>query len=344
MRHVIALIWPRWAFFAIGLIDYIIFATVFCYSQRLALSMIAGRTIAIAVSIYLNKPTPFPGRNAVFFTITQRIIIGILFGLFSYVCILSIHTTLQFSVLTSKAIIESLLLFITFMRVRSLASAGATNSKTETTPTDWNTYYSTPYKSAKYSRLIISKRLRSLMDRYAPTSQGFTVAELGGANSYHFDMIYQTYHPKAYHLYDNNAVGLAKFSERMGFIEEVTIHNTSILELPPNPRDPFDMVLSFGLIEHFDPDNTRRAIASHFNLSKPSGIVIISFPTPTLLYNVTRWTAELLGMWIFLDERPLQAEEVAATVKDHGTILYQRILWPIFLTQYFLVARKYDRQ
>jgi len=49
---------------------------------------------------------------------------------------------------------------------------------------------------------------------------------------------------------------------------------------------------------------------------------------------------ELLGMWAFPDERPLKMEEVTGTIRQRGVVLEQRILWPLVLTQAFVVARK----
>ena len=101
-----------------------------------------------------------------------------------------------------------------------------------------------------------------------------------------------------------------------------------------------DIVFSVGLIEHFSVENTRQAVLSHFKALKEDGILILSFPTPTFLYKITRKIAELLGLWIFHDERPLKIDEVLETVNKHGELLERKIIWPIFLTQAMLVVRK----
>jgi hypothetical protein len=74
---------------------------------------------------------------------------------------------------------------------------------------------------------------------------------------------------------------------------------------------------------------------------KAGGHAIISFPTPTLLYRVARRVLEALGLWIFFDERPLTRNEVARTMGGHGTIVEERLLWPLVLTQRVIVVKKH---
>ncbi len=101
-----------------------------------------------------------------------------------------------------------------------------------------------------------------------------------------------------------------------------------------------DLVLSVGLIEHFDPKGTQKAVKTHFDLLKPGGLAVITFPTPTFLYRVARYCAEKLGLWIFHDERPLEFKEVVETVEKYGQLLEQKIIWPIVFTQGLIVCRK----
>jgi len=100
-----------------------------------------------------------------------------------------------------------------------------------------------------------------------------------------------------------------------------------------------DIVMSVGLIEHFDGQGTKRAIQNHFRLLRPGGLAIILFPTPTFLYRATRFCAEMIGLWRFPDERPLRAEEVLPAIRETADVLYMKINWLIFLTQMIIVAR-----
>jgi hypothetical protein len=49
---------------------------------------------------------------------------------------------------------------------------------------------------------------------------------------------------------------------------------------------------------------------------------------------------EMLGMWKFHDERPLEPAEVLEAVRGRGEVVYQKTLWPLILTQHLIVARK----
>jgi SAM-dependent methyltransferase len=137
---------------------------------------------------------------------------------------------------------------------------------------------------------------------------------------------------------DTNQYGLSLLAQRAGLSDVVRLHQQSVLTLSLDT--PADLVFSVGLVEHFDPARTREAILAHFRALRPGGIAIITFPRPTLLYRATRGLIEMVGMWRFFDERPLEPEEVIAAVRELGDVMYQQTLWPLFLTQQLIVARK----
>ncbi len=111
----------------------------------------------------------------------------------------------------------------------------------------------------------------------------------------------------------------------------IRLHEKSVLGLAMEEKS--DIVFSVGLIEHFDAPRTRQAALSHFDVLRPGGTAIITFPTPTLLYRITRGLAEMFGMWQFPDERPLKKAEVLASVSERGEVLMTKILWPLILTR-----------
>jgi hypothetical protein len=82
-----------------------------------------------------------------------------------------------------------------------------------------------------------------------------------------------------------------------------------------------DVVLSVGLIEHFDQAENAKVVAAHFDNAKPGGWVLISFPNPTWLYRASRASLEFAGLWRFPDERPLRREDVLATASRFGVPL-----------------------
>jgi SAM-dependent methyltransferase len=201
--------------------------------------------------------------------------------------------------------------------------------------TDWDRYYQGSAFTSRFTRPITTKRLLDAFERYSP--QHPVIVELGGANSCVYDAIVERMQPAHYHVVDNNRLGLDLLRRRVGGAA-VSLHCANVLQF--DLKLQVDVVFSIGLIEHFDQAGTRQVIQAHFDLLKPGGIAIITFPTPTWLYRGTRGLAELTGQWAFPDERPLDPEEVAATARTFGEILHQEIIWPIFLTQTLMVIRK----
>jgi SAM-dependent methyltransferase len=118
----------------------------------------------------------------------------------------------------------------------------------------------------------------------------------------------------------------------------VQLHQQSVLDMSLDRKA--DVVFSVGLVEHFDASGTRQAVLAHFDVLRPGGTLILTFPRPTPLYRVTRRLIEMLGMWKFHDERPLEPAEVLEAVRGRGEVVYQKTLWPLILTQHLIVARK----
>ena len=204
--------------------------------------------------------------------------------------------------------------------------------------TNWDSYYNKPYKFAGFTKRIITRVLLKYIQQYTPAKTGMTMMELGGGNSCFYELFDETFQPKAYYIVDNNQVGLDEFSRRIGKRENTHLINQDVLD--PDLKVECDLVFSVGLIEHFSVENTREAILAHFDVLKSGGILILGFPTPTFLYKITRKISELLGLWIFHDERPLKIAEVLDTVNRHGELLEKKIIWSIFLTQAMLVIKK----
>jgi len=203
--------------------------------------------------------------------------------------------------------------------------------------TDWDRYYRAPFKVASLTRLVTTARLLQAITCHRPDAGGDFV-EWGGANSCFIDSIYRNLQPLTYTVIDNNQLGLSLLKHRA-----IQHQCTYVLEddvLDPQHRQQGDVVFSVGLIEHFDIAGTARAIQSHFESARSGGLVVVSFPTPTWLYRLTRWCAERLGVWAFHDERPLSFAEVEAVMQRHGEFLLRDLVWPIFLTQGILVFRK----
>ena len=143
--------------------------------------------------------------------------------------------------------------------------------------------------------------------------------------------------PALYSVIDNNRFGLELLSKRVAG-GQIVLHEEDVLALATEISS--DLVFSVGLIEHFDQRGTREAILAHFKLAKPNGVVIVTFPTPTFLYRLTRAALERFRLWRFPDERPLRRDEVYFAARKYGEVLHEEILWPVVLTQRLMVFRR----
>ncbi|MGE5340239.1 MAG: methyltransferase domain-containing protein [Candidatus Omnitrophota bacterium] len=205
-------------------------------------------------------------------------------------------------------------------------------------PTDWDHYYRQPYKLNTILKRIVTRRLMRYIRRYVPQDKAFSILEFGGGNSCFFDIFDQTFQPTTYYIVDNNRLGLDALHNRSGNRRSLVLLHRDMME--PGLNIECDLVFSVGLIEHFSPEDTRKAILAHLQAVKKGGILILGFPTPTFLYRVARKVSELLGQWIFHDERPLKTQEVASHLTSSCSILDSGIVWPIIFTQAFIVAKK----
>ena len=207
--------------------------------------------------------------------------------------------------------------------------------------TDWTRYYNSPYKTASITRKITGHILIKTIRKYVGNVKNLSIIELGGANSAFLELLIKALNPLEYIIIDNNQAGLEKTKTRITKDNNVAVFNKDILNL--DMKNQADLVLSIGLIEHFDKTGTRKAIKAHFDLLKPEGFAVMTFPTPTILYKIIRYAAEALGLWIFHDERPLLIDKVIKAAELYGDKKEFKIIWLIFLTQGLVVFQKKRR-
>ena len=196
--------------------------------------------------------------------------------------------------------------------------------------TDWDSYYQRPFPASSLTRRYTTSRL---IDSIRKNVRGKRpgIAELGGANSCFFKPIAAAIDFAEYHIVDNSQVGLQRTATLASTDDRLTFEDSDVLTWNASKR--YDLVFSVGLIEHFDIPTTADLVKRHFAAARPGGVVIISVPTPTALYRVTRAAAEVLSLWQFPDERPLMFGELQTAASGLGTLLHKEILWPIVLTQ-----------
>ncbi|MEY3788759.1 MAG: hypothetical protein RIQ94_1158 [Pseudomonadota bacterium] len=208
--------------------------------------------------------------------------------------------------------------------------------------TNWDAYYGNSSSLSSITRNITIKNIAKIIDNIILIDnkwQPQKIIELGGANSCLYDHIKNKFKPNQYLVIDNNKKGLDLLKKKFGNDGVLLIKNADILNYTVSNENA-DLIYSVGLVEHFDIEGTEKAIEAHFNMLKTGGYCIITFPTPTFLYRITRGLAEILNLWLFWDERPLHFDEVINTVNKYAKVLKTTINWSIILTQGIIVAQK----
>jgi len=204
-------------------------------------------------------------------------------------------------------------------------------------PTNWDSYYQTPYRFSWLTRYFTNRFLLSAINRNLLSSQPINIVELGGGGSAFYLWLKRQLNVQKYIVVDNNQAGLDKLVNVAG----LTLINHDITQPALTEATRGDVVFSVGLIEHFSADMTERAIEAHFDWATPNGLVVITYPTPTWLYRLSRKVSERMGWWIFSDETPIRLECVEQLLQPYGQVLEHRINWLTPFTQAIVVARKY---
>lgn len=210
----------------------------------------------------------------------------------------------------------------------------------KSTESDWSQYYSNEkFKVPPFIVNILYNKFANAFRKYLPEdSKDLKVVELGGADSCVFELFMKDFSIAEYHIVDNNKVGMDKLRRRKS--EKVFAHELDLFKIESNfiSKKP-DVVFSAGLIEHFEKNETAICVKKHFELVRPGGLVLISFPTPTIVYKGFRKLLEKTGRFPPLFERPLMLEEIKSAVAPYGKIISSEKIWSTILTQYFVVVK-----
>jgi 2-polyprenyl-3-methyl-5-hydroxy-6-metoxy-1,4-benzoquinol methylase len=107
------------------------------------------------------------------------------------------------------------------------------------------------------------------------------ILELGAATGFLSRMLLERYNGRAT-LVDNNENSYLTFI-RNGYDQtQITYLKENVFEL--NLKEKFDIICSFGLIEHFD--NKKEIIDAHTKFLKDNGLAIIIVPLDSILSRV----------------------------------------------------------
>lgn len=209
---------------------------------------------------------------------------------------------------------------------------------TGATVSDWDEYY-TRFRVPDFMVNALWRHFEAVI-RANVRAQGrrLVVVELGGADSCMYDRFARAFPVEAYHVVDNNHLGLERFRARAH--GRTFVHELDLLAAPPPMELAADVVFSVGVVEHFVAADTRRLIDVHFDIARPGGLVVMSFPTPTGMYWTYRRFLEIIGKFPPLYERPLRWEEVEPSLTQRGTPLDTHLIRATILTQLITAVRR----
>ena len=321
-------------------LDNAVFALVFSATASIPRAQIAARFVAMIFNYLGARRAVFHSQQRHTIVLPKYVALVVFNSLVSYGLIQFLHLEFGVSVIPAKLGAEALLFIANFAIQRDLIFTRRERSEQAT---DWDRYYKNVVPTARLTRRYTSARLIEAMKRYASPSAGnagLSIVEIGGANSCFLDQVLAEVGCRRYDVVDTNAYGLSLLEQRPDRNEKIRLHQKSVLDLSLDQAA--DLVFSVGLVEHFDVARTRQAVLAHFDVLRPDGVAIITFPTPTFLYRITRGLAEALGIWQFPDERALQPAEVLPIVKERGEVLWVKTMWPLILTQTLVVVRKHS--
>ncbi|SPE42009.1 Methyltransferase type 12 [Candidatus Sulfopaludibacter sp. SbA3] len=316
-----------------AVLDNVVFAFLYAATASIGESQITGRLVAMIFNYLGARSVVFQSQQKHAIVFPKYVSLVVCNGLVSYILIQFLHFRMGVSTVPAKLIAEGLLFIANFAIQRDFVFT-RTKREPAKQATDWDRYYTSVPFTAKLTRRYSTAVLLDAMRRYVCRAP--SVVEIGGANSCFMDAILSRIRPRSYDVIDTNRYGLSLLEKRAW--QQVRLHEQSVLHLAMDLEA--DLVFSVGLVEHFDPAETRRAVLAHFDILRSGGVAIITFPTPTLLYRAARAAIGAVRMWKFPDERPLMPSEVLAAVAERGEILEQKTLWPLILTQHIIVARK----
>lgn len=207
--------------------------------------------------------------------------------------------------------------------------------------TDWTSYYGKK-KSwfSTHTQKYTLEEIENAIRKYTAAKQGqpIRILELGGGNSCFAQQICRDFQVQSYNIIDNNELAVKLFNGLdINAAEHRGIQLDLLSEEHLQPAD-YDFVFSIGLIEHFRGEDIRRVISQHYAHCKPQGCVLISFPTPTRRYRVTRRLMELAGLWQFHDELPIRWHEQAEHFARCGRVVSRHVNRKLPLTQLVVVS------
>ena len=308
------------------ILDNAVFCSLFYFTANALLAQVGGRLAAVGLYFSLNQHLVFHSRNRDAGTLYRYLGVVGVSGAASYLALTLLHQSFGAPIIVAKLLAETGIFFANFLLLRDFVFRSRAARAT-----DWTAYYRCTPWIARLTRKYTAGCVAEALGK-AALGERPIVLELGGGNSCFADTVERIAAPAAYHVLDSNPLGLELLRGR-----NVVLHQADVLAAPANHGA--DFAFSVGLIEHFAEPGTARAVGAHFEQVKEGGWVLLSFPTPTVPYRITRAALEAACQWRFPDERPLSRDEVLRAAAGWGELVWEKTLWPLPLTQHMVLLR-----
>lgn len=201
-------------------------------------------------------------------------------------------------------------------------------------PTNWSEYQSDPnsFLSKYFFLNLVIKAYLNLLDNIN-FDRPIKILEFGGGTGYTNKWLCRKLDVKKITLVDSNKKMLNLSKQTLSDISsEKQFIEGDFFKV--RLSEQYDIVHSQGVVEHFEPEKRMELLTRHFNSTKPGGYCIVYSPTPTKSYGFFRKIAEILGLWKFSDEVPLDKDTIIKEMESLGfKTLKINYFWRYFLTE-----------
>ena len=319
----------------VSAIDVVCYAAIVAVNPAIYLvANIWSRLAAMAFHFLLSRRFVFLRRKHFNFVEGARYVFVVVVNLIATIYLISVSVGhLGTGPVTAKVLVQTAIFFGTFLLMKVFVFPATTARKT-----DWNEYHRRPFPASRLTHRVMAKELTKYVESHLDGRKNPSVLGIGGGNSCFLPSLLERFPIRRYTIIDNCQLGIDLAEQRYGSVygERVVAIAANIFDQPACGK--FDLVYSVGLLEHFETPQIRKLIQIHSSYLKRDALLMISVPTPTVLYRVTRFFAEFCGKWKFPDEVPVRKQELLRLLEDCGLrVLRSKIVWGQILTQ-LLVA------
>lgn len=210
------------------------------------------------------------------------------------------------------------------------------------TSTDWNAYYEKKSPISALTQYILFSKVARVVSKMCTTTRP-SVCELGGGLTTFPKFLERSVLTDfgGYLAVDNCERALELGAYKYRYDDRVRFVKGDVTDDLHSTYGGFDVVLSFGLIEHFEREDQIHIVGEHLKLARKDGIAVISFPTGTLQYRAIRSLMEFGKIWAFHDEVPLSLGEFQS-LSASAKIVSAQLLRRLPLTQTLVVLQRDD--